>query len=118
MKEKRFVLLLVAFALFGTLILASCQSSSNSQGNGNATGSGAILEVNAERFSGPNDKVRVHIKTSAKTDLIVTLEDGSSKTRKCNNQCQIVFNKVSDASGTVTVSNGNDVLEASYPANQ
>ncbi len=118
MNEKKYVLLLVMFVLFGSFILVGCQSSTNSQGNGKATGNGTILEVNAERFSGPNNKVRVHIKTSAKTELTVTLDDGSSKTRKCNNKCQLVFNKVSDASGTVTVSNGNDVLEASYPANQ
>ena len=109
-------LLCLAFVLLAAIMLGGCQS--GSQANGKSTGSGSIVTASAERFSGKNDKVRVRIETSEKTELTVSLDDGSSKTRNCNNQCQLVFNKVSAASGTVTITNGKDVVEVSYSANQ
>ena len=118
MYKQKNVLFLILLAIVSVLFLASCQSTTGSQTNGGSGGDGVIVSATAERFSGKNDKLRVRIETSAKTELTVKLDDGSSETRNCNNQCQLVFNKVSDASGKVTITDGNDTVEVSYTANE
>ena len=107
-----------AFFMLTLLLLVGCQSGNASDKNEHATGDGSITEVTAERFSGKNDKIRVRVTTEGKTQVTIALEDGTSKTRNCNNQCQQVFNKVDDGSGTVTVTHGTHTVEVAYAANR
>jgi len=109
--------LIPVFIALAVLLLAGCQAGNASGKNGQATGDGSITKVTAERFSGKNDKVRVYIETEEKMQVTITLDDGTSKTRNCNNHCQHVFNKVGDDRGTITVTNGRDSVEIVYEAN-
>ena len=111
--EYALLLVLVAIVAFVILSILGTQVATVFANVGEVIDGGSIVNMETERF-GSGQHVRLNITTNSNVRITATLEDGSSRSKNCNQSCSITFNNVGSSSGTIALETDDDTALIPY----